>query len=159
MRTTRELNILIAEDNPDDVFLLQEAFRKAGLSQRLEEVCDGVEAMAYLKGDGSYADRIRHPFPDVLLLDLNMPRMNGFEVLEWLRQDEQCKRLVVHVLTSSSRDADVQHAYDLGANSYILKPGRMDDLVTLAIALKQWHQFLFLPPKPRLQESLAQHVL
>jgi CheY-like chemotaxis protein len=158
MRTSKELNILIAEDNPDDVFLLQEAFRKAGVKHRLQEVCDGLETLAYLKGEGIYADRSLHPFPDFLLLDLNMPRMNGFEVLEWLRQDEPCSRLVVHVVTASCRDADVEQAYRLGANGYILKPGRLDELVAFATALDQWHRFLCFPPKPRVQNLVTQSV-
>jgi CheY-like chemotaxis protein len=141
------LNILLAEDNPDDVFLLQEAFRKAGVTHRLQVVSDGVEAVSYLKGEPTYADRSRSPFPDILLLDLNMPRMNGFEVLEWLRQDAQCARLVVHVLTASAREADVVRAYDLRANSYLVKPSRLNDLVAFAKELDQWHQFVTLPPR------------
>jgi CheY-like chemotaxis protein len=156
MRTLKELHILIAEDNPDDIFILQEAFRKAGVKLGLHEACDGAEIMAYLKGEGSYGDRVRHPFPDAVLLDLNMPRVNGFEVLEWLRETEPFKRLVVHVFTASCREADVERAYDLGANSYILKPGRLDELVALASALGQWHQFLCLAPKPRVQKPVAQ---
>ena len=141
------LNILVAEDNPDDMFLLQQAFNKAKVSHRLHVVRDGVEALAYLKGEDGYADRNQYPFPDVLLLDLNMPRMNGFEVLEWARQDALCSRLVVHVLTASSRTLDVQRAYDLGANSYLLKPSRVDELMALATALDRWHHFVCLPPK------------
>jgi CheY-like chemotaxis protein len=159
MPTSREPNILIAEDNPDDLFILQEAFRKAGVKLRLHEVCDGAEIMAYLKGESPYSDRIQHPFPDVLLLDLNMPRMNGFETLEWLRQQEQFKRLVVHVFTASCREADVERAYNLGANSYILKPGRLDELVAFASALAQWHQFLCLAPKPRMKKPVTQEQL
>ena len=142
------LSILLAEDSPDDVLLLQHAFKKAGVAHRLEVVCDGIEAMEYLNGENAYADREQHPFPDVLLLDLNMPRMNGFEVLEQVRREPRYSRLLVYVLTSSSREADVQRAYDLGANSYVLKPSRMGDLVAFASALNQWHQFVYLAPSP-----------
>jgi CheY-like chemotaxis protein len=142
------LIILVADDNEDDAFLLQEAFKKAGVANRLLVVGDGLEAVAYLKGDGVYSDRAAHPYPDVLLLDLNMPRMNGFEVLEWLRKDSQCRRLVVHVLTASCRDEDVRRAYDLHANSYVMKPTRVDELVAFAATLHQWHRFTCLPPPP-----------
>jgi CheY-like chemotaxis protein len=141
----RTFNILVAEDNADDVFLLEEAFKKAGVNSRLQAVCDGVEAQAYLRGDGAYADRDAHPFPHILLLDLNMPRKNGFELLVWLRQDPQHKRLIVHVMTASAREADVQRVYDLGANSYVLKPHRFDELLAFVTALHQWHRFLILP--------------
>jgi CheY-like chemotaxis protein len=138
----------MAEDNPDDVFIFKEAFRKAGVTHVFHEVCDGSQTIAYLKGEGCYADRGLYPFPDILLLDVNMPRMNGFEVMEWMRQNEETRRLVIHVLTASCRDSDVERAYELGANSYILKPSRLDELVALASAIDRWHQFLCLPPKP-----------
>lgn len=140
-----KLNILLTEDNSDDVFFFQTAFKKAGTTGVLHAVSDGMEAMAYLSGEGIYSDRDNYPFPDVLLLDLNMPQMNGFEVLEWIRRNAKCRRLMVHILTSSGREADVQRAYDLGANGYIVKPTRIDQLVALVAALHNWHQFLSLP--------------
>ena len=141
------MNILLAEDLEDDVFLLKQAFSKAQVTSRLESVRDGMEAQAYLKGEGEFADRAAHPFPDVLLLDLNMPRMNGFELLEWMRQDDQCRRVVTHVLTASAREADVDRAYELGANSYVLKPSRMGDLVAFVKGLHEWHKFIVLPQR------------
>jgi CheY-like chemotaxis protein len=138
-------NILVAEDNADDLFLLQEAFKRAGVHSGLQAVSDGVEALAYLKGEGVFMDRATHPFPDLLLLDINMPRMNGFEVLEWIRGDAQCNRLIVHVLTASSRELDIRRAYDLHANSYIVKPTRLDELVGFVTALGQWHRFISPP--------------
>jgi CheY-like chemotaxis protein len=141
----RWLNILLTEDNSDDVFFFQNAFKKAGGSGILHAVSDGLEALAYLTGEGAYSDRAMYPFPDVLLLDLNMPRMNGFEVLEWVRQDPTCSRLTVYILTSSSREADVQRAYELRANSYVVKPTRVDQLVAFVTTLHEWHRFIALP--------------
>ena len=154
----RSLNILIAEDNPDDIFLLQEAAKKAGVTSRLYAVRDGVETLEYLSGDGAFADRNTYPFPDVLLLDLSMPRMNGFELLEQLRSDPRFSSLVVHILTASGRDEDVDRAYRLHANSYLVKPTRVDQLVQLLALLQQWHGLIRLPtiraePRPLLQTS------
>ena len=140
--------ILIAEDNEDDVFLLQEAFRKAGVASHLHVVTDGAEALSYLKNEGVYSDASKFPFPDLLLLDLNMPRVNGFEVLEWLRQQPTLGRLMVHVLTASCREEDVKRAYDLRANSFVVKPSRVDELVAFVTALHTWHRLVCLPPKP-----------
>jgi CheY-like chemotaxis protein len=151
------LTILLAEDNEDDIFLLQEAFRKAGAISRLILARDGIEARDYLRGEGPFADRDKHPFPDILLLDLNMPRMNGFELLEWLRNGDVCNRLIVHVLTASARDADVEHAYALRANSYILKPSRMDELVAFVKALHQWHHFVVIPHNQQADRRLLPH--
>jgi CheY-like chemotaxis protein len=142
------LNVLVAEDNADDVFFLQQAIKKAGIGWRLDSVSDGIAALAYLNGEGDFSDRSAHPFPSVMLLDLNMPGMNGFEVLEWVRKDSRCSLLVVHVLSSSSREADIRRAYDLRANSYAIKPSRVDELVGFVSALHQWHQFIVLPPSP-----------
>lgn len=142
------MNILLAEDNADDVVLLQHAFKKAGVNCQLTAVTDGLEALEYLKGEGAFADRSLHPFPDVLLLDLNMPRKNGFEVLAWVRKDASCARLMVHVLTASPREADVERAYALGANNYVVKPSRFDELVAFAAALYRWHDFVLLVRRP-----------
>jgi CheY-like chemotaxis protein len=141
----RVLKILLVEDNPDDVLLLQQAFKRAGGASLLSVVQDGLEAQAYLKGDGKYSDRAVHPFPDLMMLDLNLPRMNGFELLEWLRNHSDCKRLTVHVMTASARDSDIRRAYDLHANSYVIKPSRMDELVTFVKSLFDWHRFTAFP--------------
>ena len=141
----KALNILVAEDCADDLFLLEIAFQKAGVSGRLHSVTNGAETVDYLKGKGAYGDRAVYPFPDILLLDLNMPRLNGFEVLDWVRQDSDCKRLVVYVLSASARESDVDRAYDLGANGYLVKPSGSHELVALVRALDQWHDFARLP--------------
>src|SRR5690348_7235194 len=114
--------ILLAEDDPNDVMLLQRAFQKAGLRDRLKIVRDGEQAIDYLAGRGEYADREQFPQPFMLLLDLKMPGTDGFEVLQWVRAESSLKRLLVVVLTSSNLQADVDRAYDLGANSYLVKP-------------------------------------
>ena len=145
---SRRLNILLAEDYEDDVFLLRQAFNKAGLTSALHAVPDGAEAWAYLKGEGPYANRQSYPFPDLMLLDLNMPRMNGFEVLERVRNDAVCGKLIVHVLTASVRTEDVDRVYALHANGYLVKPSRVDELVVLVRALHEWHQFVSLPVQP-----------
>ncbi len=131
-------HVLLVEDNEDDVFLMRQAFRKAGIPGRLGAVEDGAEALAYLRGEGAFADRIRHPWPDVVLLDLNMPRMNGFEVLESVRAVPAWDHLAVYVFSASNLPADVRRARALRANGYVLKPNRHDDLVRFAGALHDW---------------------
>ncbi len=145
----RALNILVVEDNSDDVFLLEQAFRRAEARSRLISVPDGISALEYLTGQADYADRAIYPVPDLLLLDLNLPRKNGFEVLEWLRSEPRYARIMVHVLTSSSRGADIERAYALHANSYTVKPTRLDELVAFVRLLHQWHEFVQLPSVPR----------
>lgn len=123
--------ILLAEDDPNDVLLIQRAFQKAGLKNALKVVRDGEQALDYLAGRGTYADRERYPFPYLLLLDLKMPGTDGFEVLHWLRGEPEMRRLLVVVLTSSNLQADVDRAYELGANSYLVKPLEFDEMVNL----------------------------
>ncbi len=121
--------ILVVEDNRNDVMLLRRAFSKARLANPLRFVEDGEQAVAYLLGDGNYGDREEYPFPVMVLLDLKLPRKSGLEVLEWLKQQETLKRLPVVVFTSSQRSEDVNRAYDLGVNSYLVKPVTFDALL------------------------------
>lgn len=115
--------ILLIEDDPYDIQLTQRAFRKAELINiSLQIVQNGDDAVSYLSGSDEYADRDRFPLPVLLLLDLKLPRRNGLEVLEWLRQQPGLKRLPVIVLTSSKESSELNKAYDLGANSYLVKP-------------------------------------
>jgi CheY-like chemotaxis protein len=120
--------ILLVEDNGDDVALIQRAFRRAAIAARLEVVNDGDAAVDYLAGAGVYADRQLHPMPRLVLLDLKLPRRSGLEVLEWIRADGRSRALVVVVLTSSRESIDLQRAYALGANSYLVKPVDFDSL-------------------------------
>ena len=123
--------ILLAEDDPNDVLLLERAFEKAGFHKMLKIVRDGEQAIKYLSGQGIYADRQKFPSPFLLLLDLKMPGTDGFEVLQWLRRESDFKRLLVVVLTSSKLQTDVDRAYDLGANSYLVKPVGFEEMANL----------------------------
>src|SRR2546425_7191817 len=114
--------VLLAEDDLDDVLLTQIAFRRARLANPLHVVRDGEEAIAYLSGEGAFADRDRFPFPILLLLDLKMPKVDGFEVLEWLQSQPARRHLPVAILTSSDQDPDIGRAHALGADSYLIKP-------------------------------------
>lgn len=123
--------ILLVEDDPNDLLLIQRAFQKAALTKTLKITRDGQQAIDYLKGRGYFADRERFPMPFLLLLDLKMPGTSGFEVLHWIRDQPELRRLLVVVLTSSSLQADVDRAYELGANSYLVKPVGFEEMVNL----------------------------
>ncbi len=141
--------ILLAEDDPNDVLLIQRAFQKAGLRESLRVVRDGEQAIEYLSGSGPYANREKFPLPFVLLLDLKMPGTDGFEVLQWLRTDPELKRLLVVVLTSSNLQADVDRAYELGANSYLVKPVEFDAMVTMIQRFEAyWSEINRVPSSP-----------
>ena len=115
--------ILLVEDNPVDILLMQRAFRNETLANTaLQIVRDGDAAVFYLEGGGEYSDRARYPLPAIILLDLKLPRRSGHEVLGWLKKHPQLKRLPVVILTSSRQTFDVDRAYDLGVNSYLVKP-------------------------------------
>jgi len=129
--------ILHVEDDPNDTLLLQHACRKAGIVFELQAVSDGDQAIAYLRGVEDFSDRKRYPMPQLILLDLKMPRVSGFDVLAWLRADDKLKALPVVVLTSSNHDADIKRAYDLGAKSYLVKPVGFEALVELVKTLPE----------------------
>jgi CheY-like chemotaxis protein len=120
--------ILLVEDNPTDVRLIRRALDKAKVGNPLQVLDHGDAAVDYLAGRGEYADRAQFPLPVLILLDLKLPRRSGLEVLDWLRDQEVLRRIPAVVLTSSSQSRDVNRAYDLGANSYLVKPVEFDDL-------------------------------
>ena len=129
--TLSDPTILVVEDNPTDVMLIRRAFDKAKLANPLHVVGDGDAAVEYLSGEASYADREMFPLPILMLLDLKLPKRSGLEVLEWLRMQETLKRIPVVVLTSSQQDRDVNAAYDIGVNSYLVKPVEFDGLLQM----------------------------
>ena len=116
-----EGTILLAEDDANHVLLFSRAFKKAGFANPLRVVVDGEEAIDYLKGQGKYADREQFPAPQILVLDLKMPRVGGLEVIHWVRQQPAMKHLPIIVLTTSSQDWEVTLAYRAGANSFLVK--------------------------------------
>ena len=131
--------ILLAEDNEDHVVLIKRAFAKANLLNPLQVVTDGREAIAYLRGEGVYANREQYPFPALLLLDLKMPNCDGFDVLQWLREQKSIPMPRIVVLTTSDRVFDMQRAYELGAHSFLTKPVDFRDFIQLGPAIKgQW---------------------
>lgn len=127
--------ILYAEDEETDVYLFRMALKKCERDHQLLHVSDGQETINYLSGNGQYADRSQFPFPDLLLLDLKMPRASGLEVLEWLNSQTQVKKLPAVMLTSSDHPSDIETAKRLGAADYLIKPHDMASLVNIVIEL------------------------
>ena len=131
-------SVLLAEDSENDILMFRRAARRAKFNQPLRVVTSGEEVIAYLKGEGKFSDRDQYPLPGLLLLDLKMPRMNGFEVLQWLRQQLEFAALQVVVLSSSDEIRDINRAYQLGANSFLVKPLSFDEFVGMLEALRSY---------------------
>ena len=131
-------HILVAEDDPTDAYFFERAFRRAGLPVTLHFVRDGQEAVDYLHGKGQFADRARYPVPQLLLLDLKMPRLNGFDVLEWVRGQPGLSGVLIVIFSSSEEPRDMNRAYGLGANSYLVKPHSMAELTALVGQFKKY---------------------
>lgn len=127
--------LLIAEDDENDLFFLQRAFESANVKNPLSIARDGQEAIDYLSGTGDYADRIKFPLPHLFLLDLKMPRKTGMEVLEWLCEQPELRCLPVVVFSSSANCKDIERAYELGANAFVVKPSSMAKRAELAKAM------------------------
>lgn len=142
----KTLVILMAEDDTDDRLLAQEAMLESRVLNELYFVEDGVQLLSYLHGIGSYSDRTRYPMPGLILLDLNMPKMDGREALAKIKADKSLRRIPVVILTTSKAEEDMVKGYDLGAASYITKPVTFEALVELMKALgRYWVEFVELP--------------
>ena len=137
---------LLVDDSENDLFLTRVAFKDAGIDDSVQEVHNGEEAIAYLKGDGLYSDRSAFPLPAAMLLDLNMPRKDGFDVLRWVRDQPALKRMPVIVLSASMRSEDVERAFELGAHSFLVKPGAIADLIDMIRCLRDWLRYNHFPP-------------
>lgn len=137
--------MLIAEDSPHDTFLLKRAIERSGLPIKPRFFDDGEHALDYLRGKGAFENRKTYPLPHLLLLDIKMPGKGGFELLQDVRDDPKLKRLIAIMFSSSPEQRDVDRAYDLGANAYLVKPSDSKELIPL---LRQIHQFWFLTNLP-----------
>lgn len=130
--------MLAVEDDSNDVLLLRRVVEKAALRCRLQVLRDGDQAIAYLAGAGEYADRVTYPIPRLVMLDLKLPRRSGFEVLSWLRDQPGLRFLPVVVFSSSRQRADVERAYELRANSYIVKPVHYVDFLQIVKSVGEY---------------------
>lgn len=145
-KLTNPVSILIADDDPQDTLLVRLAAERASLCLRLESVSDGEQAIDYLMGRSRYSDRNTHPFPSMMLLDLKMPGMSGFDVLEFIRRQAGLRQLPIIIFSSSDDPKDIERAYSSGANSYLCKPHSNDDLSALLKALEEyWCRFNHFP--------------
>jgi CheY-like chemotaxis protein len=142
----KTIEVLLVEDSPGDVRLTREAFRDANVSIRLHVASDGVEAMAFLRRQDEH---IHAPRPDLILLDLNLPRMDGREVLAQVKEDPSLKTIPTVILTTSEAEADIMKSYELQANAYLSKPVQLDEFESLVNSIKDfWLTRVKLPQRP-----------
>ena len=145
--------VLLVEDNGDDVLLTTLALQKTRPGPLVNIADNGEEGIRYLKGEGIYADRVKYPFPNLVLLDIRTPRKSGFEVLQWIRKQPALSHLPVIVFSGSSESGDVQQSYQNGANSFLRKPGQFEDWVELLdTTLTYWTRMHQVPFTPGLRE-------
>ncbi len=130
--------ILLIEDREDDIIIIRKAFERIGLKNSISIARNGEEAIQYLDGKGPYADRYKHPLPHLILLDLKMPRVDGFGVLSWVRSQKHLGGIVVVVLTISDQIRDVNEAYRLGANSFLIKPDDFQNVAQMSNLFKDY---------------------
>jgi CheY-like chemotaxis protein len=147
-RKKKSIIILIADDDPDDQLLIQEALTESQLNIHFYFVEDGEELLDYLYHRGDHANKTTSPRPSLILLDLNMPKKDGREVLNEIKTDPNLRQIPVVVLTTSKAEEDIQRTYDLGASSFISKPVTFESLVkTMEILGKYWFEIVELPPR------------
>jgi CheY-like chemotaxis protein len=141
-------SILLVDDSTDDEYLLKRTLRLSGVANPVILVGDGEEAIAYLKGEAPYADREKHPLPRVVMLDLKLPEMSGFDVLKWIKDQPSLKELLVVVISQHDEVEQIRRAYELGASSFLSKPCRKEDLQDLAQTLSPVESSEGIPPHP-----------
>jgi CheY-like chemotaxis protein len=139
--------ILLVEDTPSDAALIRRAFEKSNVLNPIIWTKNGQEALGYLSGLGQYGDRIKYPLPALILLDLDLPEMSGFELLQWKRTQPYIRRIPVVILTIDSATSAINAAYDLGANSYLIKPGKSDEIMRVVKTIQEYWLGLNQPPK------------
>jgi CheY-like chemotaxis protein len=145
-REATPIDVLLVEDSPGDVRLTREAFREANGAVRLHVASDGVEAMAFLRREAGYLDA---PRPDFILLDLNLPRMDGREVLSHIKADDDLRTIPTVILTTSEADADILHSYELNANAYLRKPVSLEAFENLVRSINDFWLTKVLLPQSR----------
>lgn len=137
---------LLVDDDTNDHVLIRRSFQRAPTTTRIVVAHNGDEALSYLSGTGDFSDRKQFPLPDAILLDLKLPRRSGLEVLTWIRKHASLRRIPVIILTSSYQEEDVRSAYELGANSYLVKPVDLEDLETMMARVAEYWTSLNRPP-------------
>ena len=146
-------SVLLVEDDENDVVLVQHTFKKAQIHNPLQVVTDGAEAVEYLKGDGKYEDRERWPLPELIVMDIKMPRLTGFEVLEWVKGNGgPLRRIPIVIVSGSDNPDDINRAYELGANAYMVKP--MDSRGVEHLFQSITHYWGLECAKPELEEAV-----
>ena len=149
-KRSEPITILMAEDDPDDRFLAEEALEEARLANNLHFVHNGEALMDYLYRRGDYADASSAPRPGLILLDLNMPRMDGRQALQAIKADPSLRRIPVVVLTTSKAEEDILRSYDMGASAYVTKPVTFESLIEVMRVLgKFWFEIVQLPCEER----------
>ncbi len=142
-RKSNEINILLAEDNPGDVFLIKQALNQNGLPYQLAQVSDGEEIMKFLYQQEKYKNSVR---PHLIILDLNLPKKHGFDVLKEIKEDEKLKTIPIVILTSSKSEKDILKSYSLHASCYLTKPVDLTEFMAAIQSLKEfWFKFVQLP--------------
>ncbi|SRR5581483_8532376 len=155
MENNNHFTVLLVEDDLNDIFLVKRAFKKARIPNPLQIVTDGVEAIHYLQGEGKYGDRGQYPMPRLVVMDIKMPRKTGFEVLEWIKSDGNLKRIPVIIVSSSDEPSDINRAYQLGANAYMVKPVDYRHVEHLFQTITQYWGFECAKPEVEEEHRLA----
>jgi CheY-like chemotaxis protein len=145
MPERKPVTILLVEDDDGHARLLEKNLRRGGVVNRLVRVADGQDAVDYMSRTGSYEDSVRYPFPGVVLLDVRMPRLDGFEVLAFLKSDPQLMRIPVIMLTSTDNQHEINRAYEMGASGYVVKPVGIESFIDRVVKLGMFIEVIELP--------------